>query len=153
MMSTLLLQFAVMGWGVLCGGVVYEHLAVVPQWASQPPASLAMWSGPYRLRADRFWRGIHPIEGLLLATALATGWNDAARVSLIVVLAGYLVVLAVTAVWFVPELMRLTQDPGAPIPPDEWRSRARRWERLSIARGVFMVALAVPLLSALSRAA
>ena len=97
--------------------------------------------------------GIHPIEVLLLALALATGWNGGARTSLIVVLAGYLVVLAVTAVWFVPELLRLTQNPGAPIPPGEWRSRARRWERLSIARGVFIVALAWPLLSALGRGA
>lgn len=152
-MSMIVLQLAAIGWGVLCGGVVYEHLAVVPQWASQPPASLAMWTGPYRLRAERFWIGIHPVEVLLLAAALATGWNGGARVSLIVVLGGYLVVLAVTAAWFVPELMRLTQNPGAPIPPDEWRSRARRWEHLSIARGVFIVGLAWPLLSALSRAA
>jgi hypothetical protein len=148
--STILLQLAAIGWGVLCGGVVYEHLAIVPQWASRPPASLTMWSGPYRVKAERFWMGIHPTLILLLAASLATGWNHAGRDAVIVVLGAYLAVLAVTATWFVPELMRLTHDPSASIPPDEWRTRARRWERLSIARGVLLVALAWPLLGALA---
>ena len=148
--SVILLQLAAVGWGVLCGGVVYEHLAVVPQWASQPPASLAMWSGPFRVKAERFWMGIHPTLILLLAAAVATGWNGAARNPLIFVLVAYLVVLGVTAAWFVPELMRLTKDPNASIPPNEWRMRARRWERCSIVRGALLVGLAWPLFGALA---
>jgi hypothetical protein len=149
-MAEIFLRLAVLGWGVLCGGIVYEHVAVVPQWSKQPPASLAMWSGPYRVMAERFWKAIHPVVILLLAASLAAAWSTDQRSALSVVLGGYLVVIAVTAVWFVPELLKLTQDPDAPIPPDEWRARARRWERLSHARGALVIGLSWPLLGALA---
>lgn len=147
--STTFLQLATIGWGILCGGVVYEHLAVVPEWASRPPESLTMWTGPHRLKAERFWIGIHPILVLLLTAALATGWNQSHRSHLLAVLASYLAILGITAAWFVPELLRLTKDPSASIPPGEWRARARRWERWSIVRGAVIVGLAWLLVSAL----
>jgi len=148
--SEIFVRLAVVGWGVLCGGIVYEHVAVVPQWSKQPPESLAMWSGPHRLAAERFWKGIHPIVILLLAACLTTAWSTDQRSALIEVLSGYLAVIAVTAVWFVPELLKLTQDQNAPIPRDEWRARARRWERLSLARGAVVLGLSWPLLGALA---
>jgi hypothetical protein len=143
-------RLAVATWGVLCGGIVYEHLAVVPQWSKQPPESLAMWSGPYRVAAERFWKGIHPVVILSLTASLITAWSTDQRSPLIVVLGSYLAVLAVTAVWFVPELLKLTQDRSAPIPRDQWRARARRWERLSLARGALMLGLLWPLLGVLA---
>jgi hypothetical protein len=104
-----------------------------------------MWRGEHRLRAERFWMSIHPVLILLLAVTLATGWSD-----LLAWTAGaYALVIATTAIYYVPELMRLTRDPDAPIPPAEWRARARRWELLSLVRGAVIVAAAVPLLEAL----
>ncbi|MFO0624113.1 MAG: hypothetical protein U0325_00735 [Polyangiales bacterium] len=151
--STILLQVSAVGWGVLCGGIVYEHLAVVPQWSARPPESLTMWTGPHRVKAERFWIGIHPILIGLLAAAMITGWSDVARrTSLMVVLGTYLAALALTGVWFVPELLRLTTDPAAPIPPAEWGDRAKRWEKASIVRGVILVGMAWPLLDALRAA-
>ena len=151
--STILLQLSMMVWGVLCGAIIYEHLAVVPQWARRPPESLTMWTGEHRLKAERFWMGVHPVLVALLVGALATGWGDTdRRTALLVVLGTYVAALALTGVWFVPELLRLTQDAAAPIPPDEWRTRSRRWELASIARGVILVGLAWPLLGALRAA-
>jgi hypothetical protein len=149
--SMILLRLAAIGWGILCGGMVYEHVAVVPQWAKQPPASLAMWSGPFRVRAERFWMSAHPPLVLLLGGALAMGWDGGARVGLSIVLGTYLAILVMTAAWFVPELLKLTQDPAAAIPHDEWLKRSRRWERLSLARGAVLLALFWPLLGALSQ--
>lgn len=152
-LSTILLQLSVIGWGVLCGAIIYEHLAVVPQWARRPPESLTMWTGDYRLKAERFWMGIHPVLVAVLIGALATGWSDGdRRAALTLVLGTYVAALALTGVWFVPELLRLTMDPAAAIAPDEWRSRARRWELASIVRGVLLVGLAWPLISALRMA-
>jgi hypothetical protein len=151
MAATLCLQLATAGWGILCGGIIYEHLAVVPQWARHPPQSLTMWTGPHRLKAERFWIGVHPVQLALLAAALVTGWSEDYRSALLVVFASYIAVLGITGTWFVPELLRITQDPAAAIPPEQWQRRARRWERLSIARGVFIVALWWPLLDALSQ--
>lgn len=146
-LSTITLQAAALGWGVLCGAMIYEHIAVIPQWARRPPESLTMWTGEHRLRAERFWMAIHPVMLLLLGAALAAGWSDGdRRQALYLVLGGYAVVLGTTAVWYVPELMRLIRDPAAPIPADEWRRRARRWEVLSLLRGGLLLVLAWPLL-------
>jgi hypothetical protein len=43
-------------------------------------------------------------------------------------------VLVATGAWFLPELLALTGDPAAPIAPQEWRTRAQRWEVASLAR-------------------
>ena len=116
--SAIFLQLATLGWGVMCGAMIYEHVAVVPQWAKRPPESLTMWTGEHRLRAERFWMTIHPVLLVLLGVALATGWSDdAQRVRLLTVAGGYALVIAATASWYVPELMKLIRDPAAPIPP------------------------------------
>jgi hypothetical protein len=148
--STLFLQLATLGWGVLCGAMIYEHVAVIPQWAKRPPESLTMWTGEHRLRAERFWMTIHPVLLVLLGVALATSWShDAQRTRVLTVAGGYALVIAATAVWYVPELMKLVRDPAAPIPPDRWRARARRWEVLSLVRGALILGLAWPLFAAL----
>lgn len=149
--SMILLRLATIGWGVLCGGIVYEHLAIVPQWSKQPPASLSMWTGPFGVKAERFWMGIHPLVLLLLTGALVTGFGDAEqRLTLSIVIGAYVAALAATFVWFVPELLQLIRDPAAPIPPAEWRIRARRWEHMSLARAAVLIGLCWPLFGALA---
>lgn len=148
--ATIVLQLATLGWGVLCGAMIYEHVAVIPQWARRPPESLTMWTGDHRLKAERFWMAIHPILLVLLGVALALSWDDGAqRERLFIVAGGYALVIATTAVWYVPELMKLIRDPAAPIPAERWRVRARRWELLSLLRGALILGLAWPLLGAL----
>ncbi|MFT4086751.1 MAG: hypothetical protein QM658_06280 [Gordonia sp. (in: high G+C Gram-positive bacteria)] len=147
-MNQVTLYLSVLLWGILCGAVVYEHLAVIPVWASKPPESLAMWTGRYRVAAQRFWIVIHPAILVSLCASIAVNWGNPARdlVALTTVL--YLVVvLAPTAVWFVPNLLRLT-DPDAALPAERWRARCKLWERLSIVRGVVVLALIVPLVAA-----
>ncbi len=149
--ASVLVQVSTVGWGVLCGAMIYEHLAVVPSWAAAPPASLHMWTGEYRVKAERFWMSIHPLLLLLLGASLVAAWGETARRDWIGVALGvYAVIIATTAVWYVPELMKLTRDPAAPIPPDQWRHRARRWEVLSWVRGALVLANAYPILRALT---
>lgn len=150
MIGSTLLAVLVVGWGMVCGGIAYEHVAVVPVWARCPPASLTMWRGDHRLRSERFWLGMHPLLILLLVAALVVGWNDAElRTWLWIAFAGYAVVLVTTTAWFLPELMRLVKAPDGTFDEPEWRRRARRWEALSVLRGVLMLALAFPLVQAL----
>lgn len=145
------LALACLGWGILCGAVVYEHLAVIPVWTRSPPESLTMWRGDHRLRADRFWMSIHPTLLLLLGTCLALAWSGPEiRDLLLIVAGGYAFVIATTAVYYVPELLKLTRDPDAKLPPAEWQTRAKRWGLLCIPRSLLVIALAGPLLRALS---
>lgn len=64
--AVITMYIAVLLWGLICGGFVYEHVAVVPVWTANPPESLAMGQGRHRLAAERFWRTIHPITLLTL---------------------------------------------------------------------------------------
>lgn len=148
MMAAVTLYAAVALWGILCGAVVYEHVAIIPVWASNPPESLKMWSGPYRIAPQRFWIVIHHVIIVMILAALATNWNNVARNPVALTGAGYvLAVLVPTAIWFVPRLLRLI-DPDGDTPPDVWRRRSKLWERLSLVRGAIVIALIVPLLVA-----
>jgi hypothetical protein len=110
-----------------------------------------MWTGAYRVKAERFWMSIHPVLIVLLGASLATAWSHTARRDwLLLALGGYALVIATTAAWYVPELMKLTRDPEAPIAPADWRRRARRWELLSLLRGALVLAITFPVLRALT---
>lgn len=149
-MGAVLLYGSVLLWGILCGAMVYEHLAIVPQWTANPPESLHMWKGPYRVAAQHFWPAVHPIALLLIAGALGFNWNNPARNLIAAALAVYLLaILLPTAFWYVPELLKLT-NPDTALPPAQWRSRAKRWERLSLVRGVVVLAVIVPLVHAVA---
>ncbi len=151
-MSVVVLYVLCLGWGVLCGAIVYEHLCVIPQWVQQPPASLTMWRGPHRLRAERFWMSIHPVLLVVLGVALWLHWgDDLRRAMLLWVVGGYAAVIVATGAWYVPELMKLTRDPDADVmPPAVWRTRAQRWQLLCFPRSALCIALAIPILRALA---
>jgi hypothetical protein len=135
---------------IVCGAASYEHAVVVPQWTANPPESLAMFHGPHALDIGRWWRTVHVPTLLLEIAALALLRKQARRRLVGIAVGGYVLVLAVTLAWFVPELLALTTDPSAGIPPAEWKARADRWEVLSLVRLAVMLSLSVALLGAVS---
>lgn len=151
--ASISIYFAIVAFLIVCGGAVYEHVVTIPVWTTAPPESLAMFHGDYGAQPARFWQSIHPVALLASVIALALNWKILPRRKMIgITLGGYLLVLVLTAIYFVPELMTLTLDPQAQIPPDEWKSRADTWEILSLIRAVFMILLAIPLIHAATRA-
>ena len=153
MIRTLSLIFASISFTVVIGGAVYEHLAVVPVWSAAVPASLTMFQGEYRLAAENFWIPIHPITLALLIVALLFNWRTQRRNYLLATIGGYVVILAVTMAYFVPELMALTQSTYSTTANEELTRRAGVWEALSLARLGFLLFLAVVLLFGLSKPA
>ena len=151
MFRTLALILASISFMIVIGGAVYEHLAVVPVWSAAVPASLTMFQGEYRLAAESFWIPIHPIAISLLAISLFINWRTARRNYILVTLTGYALVLVTTFIYFVPELMSLTQSAYGPAVNDELTRRAGLWEALSLARLVFLIGLAAVLLFGLSK--
>jgi hypothetical protein len=150
---TTFIAIAFMAWGIVCGAALYEHVAVIPIWTKNPPETIAFLQPPHGLQADKWWPRIHPLVMLTMVAALVASWRDpSVRRQLGTILAGYLLVLVLTAIWFVPELLALTTDPNAEIPPAEWKTRADRWEALSLARIGFMLVLTTFLARALIRA-
>ncbi len=150
-LRTLVVILASISYIIVIGGAVYEHLAVVPEWSSAVPASLSMFQGEYGLDASRFWIPIHPVTLLLLSAALVLNWRTSRRGPIIITLAGYAAILAITFLYFVPELMAVTQTAYAANVDAELTRRANVWETLSLVRLGVLIVLAVVLLFGLSR--
>src|SRR5687768_14957174 len=109
-LRTLSLILAGISFVIVIGGGTYEHAGMVPVWASAVPRSLTMFQGEYAIAAARFWIPVHPITLLLLVAALLLNWGTERRKFILVTIAGYVSVLALTFVWFVPDLMSITQS-------------------------------------------
>jgi hypothetical protein len=60
----------------------------------------------------------------------------------------YLVVLIVSALFFVPELIAFHDSP---VNAGDWQARGDRWWNLSLVRGATLFVFSVPLLFALAR--
>ncbi|KAA0993840.1 hypothetical protein [Dyadobacter aurulentus] len=134
----------------IIGAAIYEHLAVVPVWSIAPPVSLSMFQGEYALQAANFWKPVHPVTILLLAAALAANWRQPCRKQILIVAGVYVLILAVTAIYFVPELIAITTSAYSPVVSDDLTGRAGVWEKLSLLRLSVLLILAGILLHGLS---
>ena len=141
-MGTPLLILAAISFITVIGGAVYEHVT-----------SVAMFQAPYGIAAFRFWIPIHPVTVLLLIAALAANWKTERRKWILITLGGYVAVLVVTALYFVPQLMSITQTPYASTIDPELTRRAKLWETLSLVRLSCLFVMAYSLLFGLSKAA
>lgn len=150
-LRTLSLIIACISFVIVIGGGTYEHAGVVPVWSSAVPASLTMYQGEYAISAARFWIPVHPVTLLLLVAALLLNWRTTRRKFILVTIAGYVSVLALTFVWFVPELMSITQSAYSTTVDADLTRRAGNWETLSLIRLVFLMIMAINLLYGLSR--
>jgi hypothetical protein len=153
MIRTLLLILGSISFVIVIGGATYEHAAIVPVWSAAVPESLAMFQGRYGLTAQNFWIPIHPVTLVLLIAALVGNWNTPRRNYILTTIAGYIAILATTFVYFVPELLALTQTAYSTTVDPELTRRANFWEILSLVRLGALLLLAVVLLLGLSKPA
>lgn len=144
--------FACLAFSVVIGGAIYEHLCVVPQWAAAPPHSLSMFQGKYGLYPQAFWIPIHPITFLLIVTTLVFAWKTPRRNNVLTTLLGYVTILIITSIYFVPELIAITETPYSTEISTTLTARAKQWEMLSIVRLFTLIILAVVLLLGLAKA-
>ncbi len=149
--KAILYAAASLSFSVVIGAAVYEHLAVVPRWSAGPPFSLSMFQGKYGLNAAAFWMPIHPVTLLLMIAALVAAWKTAGRKNLLITLAGYVIILGITAVYFVPELLAITGTAFSETVDPSLTERAQRWELLSLVRLSVLVVLAMVMFLGLTR--
>lgn len=133
----------------IIGAAIYEHAAVVPMWSAAPPYSLSMFQGEYGLQAGNFWKPVHPVAILLLVAALITSWRLPQRRPLLITFVGYVLILIITGIYFVPELLSITTSAYSTAVSDDLTSRAKTWEVLSLVRLGALLVLAVVLLNGL----
>lgn len=104
-MSTLVLIAASLLLSAATGIGLYRHCVVIPSWFREPPASFASIN-QYGKSEARFWVPLQAITMLALVVSLLIHWHEPARRALIVAaFACYLIVAAVTAVYFAPSMI------------------------------------------------
>lgn len=150
-LRTPVLILASISYTIVLGGATYEHLSVVPQWSAAPPLSLTMYQGEYALNSIHFWPPMHLLTLTSMVVALALHWRAPARRYVAAALAAYLLVIAVTAVYFLPELNAITHTPYQPVVDAALTERAGTWEALSLVRLMAMVVIAAVLLQGLTK--
>jgi hypothetical protein len=133
------------------GGAVYEHVGVVPVWASAAPASLAMFQGEYAITPFKFWMPVHPITLGLLILALIFNWSTERRSFILATIIGYALVLAATFFYFVPQLFTIIGTAYGSTIDAELTQRAQTWEFWSQVRLASMLVMAFILLFGLSK--
>jgi len=148
-LKNILLVLASVSFVLVIGAGLYEHVAAVPRWSAAPPASLTMFQGKYGLNPALFWMSIHPVTLLLLMAALISNWKTERKKQLLWALGGYVIILILTATWFVPNLVQIINIPYHDDVNEALRSKAALWEKLSIVRLFIMVVLSFILLSSL----
>lgn len=126
-------------WATVIGGIMYSHLAFMPSYLRNLPASTSLVNGAYPVVDERFWMTFHPLLILSLAMSLTLNWKLRQRRKLIAVAFGmYAAILVVTALFFVPELLAFAKSAQSDVPAAEWMVRGQRWEKLSWVRGALM---------------
>jgi hypothetical protein len=126
-------------WATLIGAVTYSHVVFFSTYLHHLPESTSLLSGPYGLHEERFWMAIHPVLILSILITLILNWKLSSRRKYILInLSLYIITLAVTFTFFVPELKAFAQSKLSGIPASEWLERGKRWEHLSWIRGFFM---------------
>jgi hypothetical protein len=140
-----------LSFSVVIGAAIYEHIAVVPRWSAAPPLSLSMFRGKYGLNPTPFWKAIHPVTLILLAASIILFWKTGARWHLLITSVGYVLILLITFIFFVPELIAITGSAMSGNADISLTKRAGLWETLSLVRLSVLVVLSIVLFLGLTK--
>lgn len=151
MNKNIIYSIACLTFTIMIGGAVYEHMNVVPKWSAAPPVSLSMFQGEYGLKPDLFWMMIHPVNLVLFIVSLVLNRRNAASKNLWICFITYIAILAITAVYFVPELLSITSTAYSETVDAGLTQRAKTWEILSLVRLGVLFVLSVTLFMGLTK--
>jgi hypothetical protein len=127
--SLILLCFSMAG---AVGGGLYEHMVLMPLWASSPPASFAMIQADTGVPLQNFWIPIHVAITVFLLLSLVLAWREKkARLFLLIGLASYLSMRVWSIVFFIPEMLSFQKVPLDSPPSAELLQRVAQWTSLT----------------------
>lgn len=149
--KNLIYALTALSFTIVIGGAIYEHLAVVPIWSAAPPRSLAMFQGEYGLHPEMFWKPIHPVTLALFVVTLILSWKSARRRNVLISFIGYVILLIVTATYFVPQLMAILRTTYTNTIDANLTERAATWEMLSLVRLAILIGLSLTLFLGLTK--
>ena len=124
------LWFAVVWWGIWCGGQLFNALMVVPYFSTNPPESLAEWAQLLSGSPAAFLLIFNPIW-IVIALAVSLGldwasWGPARGWAVGSLVAGIVSMLILTG-WMSPTFARLMDPQDATISMVEIQTTLYRW--------------------------
>ncbi len=145
--------------GIMIGGGLYEQLVVMPLWQSAPPDSVIAYyqhnlANPQHTlnQGGRFWAIVAPLVSLLAIATLISGFRTRSehrkwRIAGTVLT---LIIMVFTAVWFIPNIIKLQGEGVMAMNADEVTSLTNWWVSLNWVRAILYLAAWLAALRALS---
>ena len=134
------------------GAQIFETAVIVPKFTAEPPASFALFAGPYRLDFKAFWIALHTIHELTFILAIAFCWKLEIRTWLLILFGVHFVVRAWTLLYFAPTIIEFQQiaNNGGGLAAD-LQARAGMWRTLNYLRVAVFIGISVALVPLCSR--
>jgi len=135
-LSNVSLLIATVTLGVIFIAGVRERIVNIPQWFANPPSSfeLIRQQAP---SAVRFWIPVQIVFVVSLILAFVSNWRHTdVRMMMIVGTAAFLVVIALTAAYFVKEVMEFSRMPADAPVTEELLKRANLWFQTTVVRNI-----------------
>lgn len=151
--KNLIYALTCLSFSLILGGAAFEHVTIIPIMSMAPPRSLAMFQGDFGLHPESFWSIVHPVTVLLFLATLILNWKSAARRSVLISFAGYIVILAISAVYFIPEVKAIMGTTYSDTVDPILTKRTDLWEMLSLARLGIAILLSLILFLGLTKSA
>jgi hypothetical protein len=114
------------------GGGLYEHMVLMPLWASSPPPSFAIIQAGTGVPLQNFWVPVHVAIPVFLLLSLVLAWREKkARLFLFIGLASYLLMRVWSIYFFIPEMLSFQKVPLDSPPSEEFMARVAQWTTLT----------------------
>jgi hypothetical protein len=137
---------------MVLGASVLEHIAVWPHAFAAIPKSLSMFQGEYRFDPEPFWKSIHPTILILFIINLIICWKTERKKNVLIPLIGYVLIIIVTFLYFVPELNALISTNYEDVVKQDLVYRGNQWQMLSLIRLCFLIILIITLFMGFTKA-
>jgi hypothetical protein len=135
-LSNISLLMATLTLGVIFIAGVRERIVNIPRWFADPPVSfeLIRKQAP---AAARFWIPVQIIFLVSLITAFITNWRyQDVRLMMIFGTAAFLIVIVLTAAFYVKEIMAFSKIPVDAPATETLLKRANTWFRTTVIRNI-----------------
>ncbi|WP_420149246.1 hypothetical protein [Spirosoma sp.] len=113
-----------------------ERIVNIPRWFANPPASFDLIR-QQAVNAPKFWIPVQLLFVITLVTAFITNWSDATvRNRLLISTGFFLLVIILTATYYVREIMAFQRIPATASVTPELLKRVNRWYQTTVIRNI-----------------
>ncbi len=142
-------SFALLAYGAVMGGNIYQIIAEVPNWSADIPNSLIAYRNSFHItHPGYFFQTLVPLTILSLIVSVILLWNrpKLANKWTLSVLSGVILAEIFTGIYFLPKNFVLFLDPIEGIPTEQLIKIGNHWQTANYLRMAIIVVTMVAFL-------